>query len=406
MRRRLATEHPVGEACGRHSGGGRDGDRPGGGRSLTPGPLREHPFDHPSHCGLPPCQEREPLFLRPEDEPDRPPPFEELPLPLDELRLRLDDERPRALEDERRDDACERVDCFERLLPPDDRDVLRFTSPSSISPRQAPVSSWDISTYALKRARSARTARLTWRIPRAAFSISEPGCTSMFTSTRVRRGPSSWNVTTPVWVTPSVTFHLMRWPSSFSTISARNCFEIPQIFVLKAMCSSSSCETLSRRCMNFGHSSYCVHVSYTVSIGAPMSMACWIGMRRPLPTPGTPLDFPPLPGIADVAASLAPSPNFSPAFLTGLPPSPSPPMPLTTFFTPFAASGTTVAMPTPAARPLEPETFFIRSESASPTRSAMLLAECLSLLVEMLVAASRTTLPIAAPSTSATSLAM
>jgi hypothetical protein len=114
-------------------------------------------------------------------------------------------------------------------------------------------SCFSIRTYALKRARSARTARFTWRIPRAAFSIIEPGCTSRLTSTRVRRGPSSWNVTTPACVTPSVTFHLMRSPGSFSTISARNSFEIPQIFVLNAMCSSSSWETFSSRCMNSGH---------------------------------------------------------------------------------------------------------------------------------------------------------
>ena len=119
-------------------------------------------------------------------------------------------------------------------------------------------SCFSIKTYALKRARSARTARFTWRMPRAAFSIMEPGCTSRLTSTRVRRGPSSWNVTTPACVTPSVTFHLMRSPGSFSTISARNSFEIPQIFVLNAMCSSSSWDTFSSRCMNSGHFSYSV----------------------------------------------------------------------------------------------------------------------------------------------------
>jgi hypothetical protein len=39
---------------------------------------------------------------------------------------------------------------------------------------------------------------LTCRIPRAAFSISESGSTSMFASMRVSRGASSWNVMTPV----------------------------------------------------------------------------------------------------------------------------------------------------------------------------------------------------------------
>jgi len=117
------------------------------------------------------------------------------------------------------------------------------------------ASGFSIKTYALKRARSARTARFTWRMPRAAFSIIDPGWTSRLTSTRVRRGPSSWNVTTPACVTPSVTFHLIRSPGSFSTISALNSFEIPQIFVLNEMCSSSSSDTLWSRCMNVGHSS-------------------------------------------------------------------------------------------------------------------------------------------------------
>lgn len=58
------------------------------------------------------------------------------------------------------------------LCAPDRRDcVLRFTLPSSIVPRQAPVSSSCISMYALKRCRSPRAARLTCRAPRANFSI-------------------------------------------------------------------------------------------------------------------------------------------------------------------------------------------------------------------------------------------
>lgn len=83
----------------------------------------------------------------------------------------------------------------------------------------------------------------------------------MFTSTRVRRGPSSWKVTTPVCVTPSLTFHLIRSLGLFSTISALNSREKPQIFVLNETFESSSSETDWRRCMNFGHSSYSVHCS-------------------------------------------------------------------------------------------------------------------------------------------------
>src|SRR5436305_267359 len=75
---------------------------------------------------------------------------------------------------------------------------------------------------ALKRCRSARAARLTCRIPRAAFSIMPPGCTSRLSSTRVAFGPSSWNVTTPAWVIPSLTFHLIRSSGRWVSIFALN----------------------------------------------------------------------------------------------------------------------------------------------------------------------------------------
>lgn len=79
------------------------------------------------------------------------------------------------------------------------------------------------------------------------------------TSTCVSRSATSWKVTTPVCVTPSVTFHLMRCSGFSSTISALNSFEIPQILALNDTCLSSSCETLWSLCMNVGHSSYWVH---------------------------------------------------------------------------------------------------------------------------------------------------
>jgi hypothetical protein len=113
-------------------------------------------------------QEREPLFLRLdpdrlpllrlfEDERDfavvRPrPPLDE-PLPLDELLppdelLRLDEERPRELDEERpRELDAEDLDLRDGELRLRELDEERFfTSPSSILPRQDPLSSSSIVT--------------------------------------------------------------------------------------------------------------------------------------------------------------------------------------------------------------------------------------------------------------------
>jgi hypothetical protein len=185
------------------------------------------------------------------------------PLPLDDRRLleaRLPPDDRLRLEDERFELADGRLrdpPLLRRELEDDER--CFFTSPSSIVPRHSPGSSSSIRTYALNRAMSARTARFTWRMPRAAFSISEPGWTSRLTSMRVRFGASSWKVTTPACVTPSFTRHLIRLSGRCSTISALNSFEIPQIFVLKVTWDSSSWLTESRRCMNSGQSSNWVH---------------------------------------------------------------------------------------------------------------------------------------------------
>jgi hypothetical protein len=93
--------------------------------------------------------------------PDERPPDEPLPeerLPDERLPdERLPDER---LPDELRPDEL-RPDERLRLDPELDADDLLLTSPSSILPRQAPLSSSSMRTCALKRARSARTARLT-----------------------------------------------------------------------------------------------------------------------------------------------------------------------------------------------------------------------------------------------------
>lgn len=124
--------------------------------------------------------DREPLLLRLEREP--PPPLldderfdddrfddDDRLLPLDaprpfDDRLRLEDERLRPLDDERLPPlADERLrllaDDWLRLL--DDCERVFFTSPSSTVPRHSPLSSSSMSTCALKRARSARTARFT-----------------------------------------------------------------------------------------------------------------------------------------------------------------------------------------------------------------------------------------------------
>jgi hypothetical protein len=142
--------------------------------------------DDPTHINrhlLPPfgtAQEREPLFLRLEldrlplrpFEDERPfavvrllPPLDE-PLPFDELLPRLGEERPRAPEDdafEPPEDDLERPPDDEfpprleaddldlrdeelRLRPLDDELLLLLTSPSSITPRQDPVSSSSIIT--------------------------------------------------------------------------------------------------------------------------------------------------------------------------------------------------------------------------------------------------------------------
>ena len=102
-------------------------------------------------------------------------------------------------------------------------------------------------------------ARLMWRMPRAAFSSSEPGSTSTFSSIRVSRGASSWNVTTPVWVMPCDTFHLIRSSGRWVSISALNSFVLPQILVANETVQSSSCVTRVTRCMNSGQSSNWVH---------------------------------------------------------------------------------------------------------------------------------------------------
>jgi hypothetical protein len=137
--------------------------------------------------------------VRLEREPDRLLDPERLPddLPREEEVLRaLEDERLRALVEERlrpRPDRLEREDRLRDEEPV--RCVCRAffvtTSPSLITPRQAPVSSSRISMNALKRAMSARTARFTCRMPRAAFSSSDPGSRSNVTWTRVSRSSSS-----------------------------------------------------------------------------------------------------------------------------------------------------------------------------------------------------------------------
>ena len=76
---------------------------------------------------------------------------------------------------------------------------------------------------------------------------------------RVSRGASSWKVTTPVWVIPCETRHLIRSSGRWVSISALNSLVLPQILVAKETVQSSSWVTRVTRCMNSGQSSNWVH---------------------------------------------------------------------------------------------------------------------------------------------------
>ena len=106
----------------------------------------------------------------------------------------LDEDRPRELEPDDLDREPEPEDLDLEPEPEDfepelddldlelalDLDLLDAELRPEL-PEEPPSSC--IITYALKRDRSARTARFTCRIPRPAFSMSEPGSTSRLTST-------------------------------------------------------------------------------------------------------------------------------------------------------------------------------------------------------------------------------
>ena len=135
------------------------------------------------------------------------------------------------------------------------------------------------STYALKRARSASTARLTKRIPEAIFSIIPWGTKSMSTITRVRFFSIRWKVTTPACAMPLVVFQAIRSFLRRSVISPSQWRVLNQIFS-SHLSVLSSFSTFRTRCMKFGNSSKWVHRSYTVSTGAATSVQRWIGSRR------------------------------------------------------------------------------------------------------------------------------
>src|SRR6185437_15418274 len=153
--------------------------------------------------------------------------------------------------------------------------------------------------------------------------------------------------------------------------------------------------------------------------GAPMSAACWIGMRRPLPTPGTLLESEeesssssspppsllnrPPPGMESLTSSLT-LPLTSSLSLSPAPLSLSVPASLTfstgcsspeaSLLTPRPATGASAASPAPAAvaaarafPPDIPRPDFLRFDERPPT-------------------ASRAALPMAVPITSETSFAI
>src|SRR6476620_1814603 len=135
-----------------------------------------------------------------------------------------------------------------------------------------------------------------------------------------------------------------------------------------------------------------------------MSIDCWIGIRRPLPTPASSFLLPPPNGSASFTPSFAlsltppstlslrlPS-TLSFALLMGLPPEPllePPPMRL---FAPLYAIGANDANPAPAARPRPPERLM------PPPRFLLFAATVCTV--------SRATRPIAVPIKSPTSFAI
>src|SRR5256885_3090596 len=124
-----------------------------------------------------------------------------------------------------------------------------------------------------------------------------------------------------------------------------------------------------------------------------MSMSCWIGMRRPLPTPGRPCDLPPSSSPPPAFSATAPtasfaSPSFPPAFFSGSAGLGT--EPFTSLRAPLTASGAIAPSPRPAATALLPDRTPLRR--LRPT--------------ETFCSAFRAALPTASPSTSATSWVM
>jgi hypothetical protein len=157
----------------------------------------------------------------------------------------------------------------ELLLDPDplpDDFRRRWTLPSWISPPQPSMSSWFssawLATCRRKCLSSSRTRRPWARQMLPVRSNSPCGWYSRDTSTRVRSGASSWNVTAPSTLPFSASdFHTIRSGGTWSTILAVQVRWDQKICAFQVTTSGSFWLTASTFFMNDGNSSNCVHSS-------------------------------------------------------------------------------------------------------------------------------------------------
>src|SRR4051794_25187082 len=117
------------------------------------------------------------------------------------------------------------------------------------------------------------------------FSTSPSGSYSNVRCTDVCPGPTSWNVTSPALVAPSVAAQDTLRSGTCSRIFASQRRRTPAISATHSRRSSLSCVTLVIPPMNWGKSSNCVHWLYAVNTGTltttDFSTLVVIGLLRP-----------------------------------------------------------------------------------------------------------------------------
>jgi len=134
------------------------------------------------------------------------------------------------------------------------------TSPSSISPRHAPVSSPSDITNQRKFLRSNRARRPCARHKFPVFSNKPLGWYSSSRSTRVRFGASSWKVTTPLTLPLSPSeVHAIFSSGICSLISAFHDLVENATLAFHVVVASSFCVTLCTPLVNRPNSWNCVH---------------------------------------------------------------------------------------------------------------------------------------------------